>query len=107
VIDFPKAEARWQVTSFGGGDCHWTRNGKEIVSMNGGTDTIAAIEVSTAGGKFQLGQAKRLFRTTRQNTTAFAWDVTPDGNRFLVNSQGELKTHDLTLLMNWTPQAKK
>jgi serine/threonine protein kinase len=100
VIDFPKAEGRWQVTSNGGGDCHWNRNGKEIFSQ-GGDDIFTALQVDTANGKFQLGQASQLFRATSQNASGFTWDIAPDGKRVLANSPVEVKARNLSLLINW------
>jgi hypothetical protein len=52
--------------------------------------------------KFHAGSPAALF-SIRPSGSGNAYDVTPDGQRFLVNSQAsELGSPPLELLLNWT-----
>ncbi len=65
-----------------------------------------AVEVGTSkDGVFQAGvprklfQANPIFLTTGRNS----WDVTPDGQRFLINSSGtSTAIAPITVVVNWT-----
>ena len=58
-----------------------------------------AVSVETKGNTFSLSEARPLFRAPLLGA-AFPYDVSPDGQRFLVNSFEETET-SLTLVMNW------
>jgi serine/threonine-protein kinase len=86
VRPFPNAQdGKWQVSAGGGLNPRWSRNGNEIfyVSADG---TMSVAEVSTRAG-FRVGQRSGLFslddRALYYGSNYTAWDVTPDGQRFV------------------------
>ena len=87
VTTFPGAEGKWQVSREGGMEPRWRADGKEIyfVSQSG---MLMAAPVSTQGG-FSSGTPVPLFplrgRTYISSTDLYTYDVTRDGQRFLVN----------------------
>ncbi len=87
VRPFPNSEdGKWQVSTGGGINPRWARDGDEIFYVNGDGEMSVA-EVSTSGG-FRVGQRASLFdmdsRGIAYGSNYPSWDVTPDGQRFLV-----------------------
>ena len=101
------APGRIQVSSAGGAQARWRRDGKEIffVSLDGYI-TAAPVSRSRSGG-LEIGAPAPLFPVeitggpVLLNNTAHYWP-TPDGQRFLVNVSID-PTPPITLLYNWTP----
>ncbi len=65
-----------------------------------------AVEVKQ-GSAFEAGAARPLFQTRRRehisSTDLFSYDVSADGQRFLVNTDvGEVASSPLTVVLNWT-----
>jgi hypothetical protein len=54
------------------------------------------------GPVFEAGEAEALFETRARYTGNFAYDVSPDGQRFLINTvaQGEEAT-PITVVLGW------
>jgi hypothetical protein len=48
-----------------------------------------------------------LFETHIADTSAYNYDVTPDGQRFLCNESLEQSTAELTLIASWDTELKK
>jgi len=90
---------RWQVSANGGAFPRWRRDGKELFYVAPG-DNFVGVGVESRGNAFSLGDARQLFRETLA-AAAFPYDVSPDGQRFLVNTYGETETSPLTLVVNW------
>lgn len=90
---------RWQVSPSGGAFPRWRRDGKELFYVAPG-DQFVGVTVETRGNDFSPGEARPLFREPL-SLSAFPYDVTPDGQRFLVNSSGDIRTSPFTLVINW------
>ncbi len=87
VRPFPNSEdGKWQVSTGGGINPRWARDGDEIFYVNDDGEMSVA-EVSTNGG-FRVGQRASLFdmdsRGIAYGSNYPSWDVSPDGQRFLV-----------------------
>ena len=102
VRPFPEGEGRWQVSNKGGDQPRWTRDGKELFYVEG--DVMMAVPVTTRPS-FQVGQAKRLFRhahTGAHFSTFPRYDVSPDGQRFLViEPVGDHPDPSIIVVQNW------
>ena len=87
VTTFPGAAGKWQVSRGGGTEPRWRGDGKEIFYI-GPKSTLTAVTSSTEG-TFSSGNPTPLFRTQLRapvsSTDLFSYDVTKDGQRFLVN----------------------
>ncbi|MGH9774631.1 MAG: protein kinase domain-containing protein [Candidatus Acidiferrales bacterium] len=87
VTTFPTAAGKWQVSRGGGSEPRWRGDGKEIFYI-GPKSTLTAVSVSTEG-TFSAGNPAPLFQTQFRapvsSTDLFSYDVTKDGQRFLVN----------------------
>jgi hypothetical protein len=63
--------------------------------------------VNGKGNAFEVGSVKPLFET-RAVSNGYPYDVSPDGQRFLVNSSLEqTDAAPITVVVNWTAGLKK
>ncbi|MEQ1353688.1 MAG: protein kinase [Candidatus Acidiferrum sp.] len=87
VTTFPGATGKWQVSRGGGREPRWRGDGKEIFYV-GPQDMVTAVPVNDDGG-FSSGNPTPLFqshgRAQISSTDQFTYDVTKDGERFLMN----------------------
>ena len=72
---------------------------------------LMAVDVK-AGSTFEAGAARPLFQTRRREPIStgdlYSYDVSADGQRFLVNTDvGETTSSSLTVVLNWTAEFKK
>jgi eukaryotic-like serine/threonine-protein kinase len=85
---FPSASGKVQISRGGGTEPRWNRNGKEIFYL-GPKNMLTAVSVSDDGGTLTTGTPETLFqlhgRAPISSTDLFTYDVTKDGQRFLVN----------------------
>jgi serine/threonine protein kinase len=108
VQPFPMASSgKWPVSNGGGSQPRWSRNGKELFYFRP-DETLMAVDVNTAGGTIQLGVPKALFRapvlggTGGATGNAWRWDISPDGQRFLINTAlDDSSSSPITVLLNW------
>jgi len=107
VQNFPPAGGKWQVSTNGGAQPRWSRDGKELYYM-GPDRKLMAVSVNL-GSSFQMGTPTALFQTR-----VFRYDapnryaVSNDGKRFLVNSSiDEINNTPITVVLNWTATLKK
>jgi eukaryotic-like serine/threonine-protein kinase len=97
-------EGKWQVTKDGGNWARWISD-KEIVFENvpGGT-TWLAVPVKTSAATFESGVPHRLF----PGPYFTGWDVTPDGQRFLMAVPPLQRTQaPISVVLNWPALLKK
>ncbi|MGH9792088.1 MAG: protein kinase domain-containing protein, partial [Candidatus Acidiferrales bacterium] len=100
VAPFPGPGRKWQISTSGGDQPRWRRDGKEIFYL-ANNSAITAVEVSARGETFEVGAAKSLFQTLPLRRGS-AYDVTGDGQRFLVNLLPQEQSSDpMTLVINW------
>jgi serine/threonine protein kinase len=99
VMPFPGPGGKWQISTTGGRAPHWTRGGQEIVYQAPG-DEIMAVEVRSAP-TFQSGIPKVLFKTNLRPPPGGQFEVTPDGERFLVNLRPGDAADPVSLVQNW------
>jgi Tol biopolymer transport system component len=105
VAPFPGGGGRWQVSTGGGDSATWRRDGKELFYW-ANDQMLTAVEVSPQGSEFQVGAAHKLFRLSSP-ALGMAYDVAPDGQRFLVNYLPEDTATPISLVVNWTAEVKK
>jgi len=114
VQPFPASPAggQWQVSTGGGTQPRWRRDGKELFYIAPDGKLMAA-EVNSHA-EFHAGIPRPLFDTRLVSSTAtvgvadvFWWDVSPDGKKFLVEMTAEESTgNPITVVLNWTAGLK-
>ena len=110
VQSFPSSGGKWQVSTGGGAQPHWRRDGKELFYL-APDRKLMAVEVNGTGPTFVPGVPKPLFDahvSTAFPGNAHYYTVTGDGQRFLVNTfVGESTPVPFTIVMNWTAGLKR
>lgn len=97
---------KWQVSIEGGGYPAWTRGGREIV-YQGIDRRLMAVDIRLAPA-FEAGTPRVLFDPRMRSGAAMHWDVTADGERFIVNRAIEAPgVEAFTLVQNWPATLKK
>ena len=107
VRPYPAADGKWQVSTDGGEEPLWSRDGKELFYRNGQKWMAAAVSLKP---KFAAEKPKLLFEAPYPNLGGRSYDVTPDGQRFLVlepvESEAAPVTH-LNVVLNWFEEIKQ
>jgi len=105
VVPFPGPGGKWQISPGGGCRPLWRRDGKELFYLSSDNKVMAA-EVKASGFNFQAGAVRTLFEARSSNIFE-SYDVTGDGQRFIVvEDKGEPGTA-ITLFVNWDAELKK
>ena len=81
VQPFPGGGQRTIVSTNGGRGLRWSRDGRELFFREG--RAVVAVDVSTEE-EFSVGTATRLFDILPATRSAASYDVSPDGQQFLV-----------------------
>ncbi len=106
VAPFPPTGAKWQVSQNNGSRPRWRADGRELYYFPPGDNQLYATEVDGSGNSFQIGRTQTLFRTNL-NGLGWLFDVSKDGQKFLVQVAAEQSDRPLTLVVNWTEELKK
>ncbi len=107
VQPFPGPGGKWQISTGGGTEPVWSRNGLELFYRNG--NQMMAVEIATEPN-FSPGTPKMLFEGDfRTGLVSRAdYDVTPDGQRFLMVQLGDvLKESQINVVLNWFEELKQ
>jgi serine/threonine protein kinase len=110
VISFPGAHGKWQVSTGGGEQPRWRGDGKELFYLSSDAKMMAA--PVTTGANFDAGTPLALFQATPRQAVPlfdlFAYDVSRDGQRFLILTQlKQAETQPMTVVLNWDAELKK
>ena len=115
VQPFPGPGERVQHSTAGGAQVQWQGDGQELFYV-GLDERLMAVPLrrSADGKTLEAGTAVPLFSTripggaVQGGGARQQYVVTPDGRRFLVCTLvDDVNTPPISLLMNWTPEAKK
>jgi len=106
VQPFPGPGGKGQVSTAGGRYPTWRRDGKELIYLEP-PNKLMAVEVRTEPA-FAAGIPKLLFEPRLKPILERQFDVSSDGQRFLVNlALQEEASAPVTLVLNWTAELKK
>jgi serine/threonine protein kinase len=103
---FPAAGGKVRVSTDGGCQPTWRRDGRELFYI--ATDRkLIALDVKP-GTSFEAGAPKTLFETHVLSLTDFRnhYAVSADGQRFLINSNSETTATPVSVVVNWTADLK-
>jgi len=94
---------RHQVSAGGGFQPRWRADGKELFYLSG--RSVMSVSV-IPGRELQLSPPKALFEVTFWGgagaATVHRWDVSADGQRFLINTGAdEIEKAPITVILNW------
>ena len=109
VQPFPNAsDGKWVISSGGGVEPRWSRDGKELFYFSG--QTLMAVPVSVRP-TFSNGAPVALFDAPIQagyTSDSHRWQVAPDGQRFLLLANaGQGQAAPLDVVVNWPALLKR
>jgi Tol biopolymer transport system component len=110
VQPYPGPGGKWQISIDGGSEPAWNRNGRELFYRAGGK--MMSVDITTQPN-FSAGKPKVLFEgryfAVQPPLTGTAYDVSPDGARFLMVKETEAtasNTH-INVVLNWFEELKQ
>ena len=101
VRAFPDSDQKWKISSEGGRMPTWRGDGREIfyVSLD---RNMMAVPVSPGPSSFEVGASVMLFEARVRMHATLQYDVSRDGQRFLLNQEIQgASAEPVTLLQNW------
>jgi serine/threonine-protein kinase len=109
VQPYPGPGGKWQISTEGGTEPTWNHNGRELFYRNG--DKMMAVDIATRSG-FAAGKPRMLFegRYERSPATSPNYDVSPDGQRFLMLKPSEQEASaptQINVVLNWFEELKR
>jgi len=110
VQPYPGPGGKWQISTEGGTEPVWNRNGRELFYRSG--NKMMAVPIATQPA-FAPSKPTMLFEkvyaASQFPATGLAYDVSPDGQRFLMVKEGD-QTAALTqinVVLNWFEELKR
>lgn len=112
VQAYPGPGGKQQVSTDGGNEPQWNRNGRELFYRNG--DAMMVANISSQGGGLFASKPRQLFEgnyvTEGVGYARPSYDVSPDGRRFLMLKpveQNGTGTTRINVVLNWTEELKR
>jgi eukaryotic-like serine/threonine-protein kinase len=108
VMPFGGGTGKWQVSTTGGLQPVWRRDGKELFYWSQ-DNTLVAVPITLKPDGIEVGAAHPLFRFN--NPVGMVgiispYDVSADGQRFVLITTPEQTPRPITLVTNWTAELK-
>ena len=102
---YPGPGGKWQISTEGGREPLWNRNGRELFYRSG--KKMMEVDIATQQG-FSAGTPKVLFEGQYQSlsTSTPNYDVSPDGQRFLMLKPIE-QGAQINVVLNWFEELKQ
>jgi serine/threonine-protein kinase len=100
---------KWQISTEGGKEPVWNPNGRELFYRS--SNKMMAVDIATQPS-FAAGKPRMLFAGQYEPTpfTNPNYDVSPDGQRFLMlkpNEQAEAAPTQINVVLNWFEELKR
>jgi Tol biopolymer transport system component len=106
VQPYPGPGGKWQISAEGGNEPVWNPNGRELFYRSG--DKMMAVDIATQSG-FTVGKPRMLFqgRYEQASVPIDNYDVSPDGQRFLMIKESEQSATQISVVLNWFEELKQ
>ena len=104
VVAIGGGQGKWQVSSSGGTNAHWSADGKELYYITP-TYSLFAVPVKENGGALQFGAAEMM--VGNWSSPQVFYDVTPDGKKILLDRVAQQVSQSVTVVTNFTDGLKK
>jgi serine/threonine-protein kinase len=109
VQPYPGPGGKWQISTEGGREPVWNPNGRELFYRTG--DKLMAVDIATQPS-FVAGKPRMLFEGQYELTTGTIpnYDVSPDGQRFLMlkpSEQAQAAPTQINVVLNWFEELKQ
>jgi serine/threonine-protein kinase len=108
VHDMAGSGGRWQISTAGGEEPHWSPDGRELYYRNNNLFMSVAVDTRST---FQNGTPKTLFNGVfdLRSNSGVSYDVDPRGNRFLMIRLAEdvNSTAQVRIVLNWFDELRR
>lgn len=98
VVPFPGPGGKRQISTGGGSQPSWRRDGKEIYYL-GPDDKLMAAQIKATDSSLEIGTVTSLFDAHAFRGGGWSYDASADGRRFIINL--EEPGAAMTLVVNW------
>jgi len=106
VSAFRGGQGKWQISSNGGAQAHWSSDGKQLYFMDT-TFSLYSVSVNEVGNALQFGAPQRLIGTNSYSAPQVFYDVYPDGKKILVDRVSQQVGQEITVVTNFASELKK
>jgi hypothetical protein len=108
VSAVPPASGRWQVSTRGGSQPRWRRDGRELFYM-APDGTVMSVDIDGSRPMIRIGTPRALFHTTvAVDPLLDQYAVSADGQRFLVNVPFDSPEQtSINVILNWPAMLTK
>ncbi len=108
VQSFPDKRGKWQISSAGGAQPRWRRDGRELYYL-AFDRKMMVVEVKAGPAGLEAAVPRALFETpVRGDDTTSHYEASSDGQRFLMPVLGsESQPEPATVVVHWTTGLKK
>ena len=104
VRPFPGEGSQWQISTGGGEEPVWSRDGQEIFYRNG--TKWMAVDVKT-GSAFSVTPPRLLFSGPFVNVPGPSYDVGPDGRFVMIEGPPEAPVTRFNVVLNWFDELRR
>jgi len=109
VRSYPDPGRKWKISLDGGTEPLWARNGRELFFR--WQDQVWAVDIR-AGDELSAGRPRLLFEKPgyRMTSPLGCWDVSPDGQRFLMVQLDQRRAepiNEMMLVQNWFEELER
>jgi len=110
VTTFPDPKlGKWPISNAGGYQPRWRQDGKQLLYV---TDDGKLMSVDVVlSPSFKASPPKLLFQAPifggGSTIQQYRWDLTPDGQRFLVNTTSTDSSSPIAVVINWQSALKR
>jgi serine/threonine protein kinase/Tol biopolymer transport system component len=102
VRPFPGPGGKWQISTESGDYPCWRRDGKQLFYITE-KNMLMAVDVNGTGSSFEAGRPRPLFQMMNPipASTISPYDVTADGQRFIIITGDAGQTSTINVAVNW------
>jgi Tol biopolymer transport system component len=108
VMPFGSGAGKWQISNAGGSQPLWRRDGRELFFWSA-ENTLMSAPITLKPTIVEVGAAHSLFRFNNPVGivgVVSPYDVTADGQRFVLITTPQQTPRPITLVTNWTAELK-
>ena len=106
VAAFGGGQGKWQVSSNGGEQPQWSRDGKELFYVDT-TFNVYTVPVTETGSALQFGTPKVMIPSANWAAPSVFYDITPDGKKILLDRVEQQVSQSVTIVTDLTAGLKK
>jgi Tol biopolymer transport system component len=101
IQSYPEPHGTIRISPSGGRWPHWSPDGRELFYISA-ENKLMAVDLKTTGSTLEPSVPRELFMLPGADNSFSPYEVSPDGQRFLIRSPAGQADRTLTVVVNWT-----